>query len=275
MIAEGYFAWRSDSFLDLRQPFSSHIFNLYENGFDAICNDQLIYFACAKERLNPMALLVPERVLAAARQNQQVSYASARLKIGTVELLASEPVTALPMVEACRIDGSIIADNLVRVFNNIKLFGRSSPVKDLVLGCKTAENMLSAVEAELEIFPPDFKRIVAFLGFGEGLTPSFDDFISGMLLADRRARFGKLSIPADFFAQADSRTTRQSAQQLRFAASGLLNPRIELFVDRLMSEKVSSAMILQAMDMGHSSGTDLVCGVYYYLRNALALNQRA
>ncbi len=267
-MPENFFAWRSDCFLDLQRPFSGLVANCYENGFDAICNDQLLYFTSARERLNPMSLLVPQRILTVTVQNQSVSYAAARLKIGAVELMATEPVPVLPMVAEDRIDSSIIADNLIRLFNNIKLFGRSSPVKALVVGCKTAENMLSAVEAELRIFPPDFKRIVEFLGFGEGLTPSFDDFVSGMLLADRRARLGKLSIPADFLAKADARTTRQSAQQLRFAEMGLLNAKIELFVDRLLTEKVSSAMIVQAMNMGHSSGTDLVCGIYYYLRHA-------
>lgn len=268
MIAAGQFSWRSCFSLDLSVGHAGKIERCFDNGFDAVLGDSIVYFTSDSSRLNPLAILLPAQVIAEAVENEILNLSAGALQIGQKRLQPGPEIADLPMIaEICQ---AALAENLRLLHSNIKLFGRSSPVKDLVLGCNTQQNLLAPAESLLFEFPPDFSRLKELLGCGEGLTPAFDDLLSGMLLADRRSGRNCLVLPGDFFAVAGKQTTRQALQQLQFAAAGFLNPGFEGFVDEFLTRKVKSAEIVKMLNMGHSSGTDLLCGVWLYLTKAFS-----
>lgn len=106
----------------------------------------------------------------------------------------------------------------------------------------------------------------AFMGRGQGLTPTGDDVLCGMLLALRAAA------PAE--AWADSlrlhvargwaATTSLSAMLLRDAADGYAVPQVARLVDHLFgsaTEPPPADLLSRVLDIGHTSGADLLAGV--------------
>lgn len=109
----------------------------------------------------------------------------------------------------------------------------------------------------------------AFLGFGPGLTPSGDDFLSGWLLAFHRW------VPAGTYPGFDldwldrfivesayQKTTTLSANLLKCATKGQVSETLLTAVDGLLSRQLSpaeSAFLLSTY--GSSSGGDFFCGV--------------
>ncbi|MFZ5949952.1 MAG: DUF2877 domain-containing protein, partial [Candidatus Rifleibacteriota bacterium] len=263
IVEEGTFARRSCWPLEYARSFSGTISNCYHHGFDVIAVDSIVFFTSDYLRMNPLSILIAEPLISRAQPGLLVTIEEKSLVIGQSALIAVDDIVD-PKMPLSLNDG-ILRQNLQRLHSNIKLFGRSSEVKDLVLGCNTRQNLLSGAEALLVESNLSLEKLQSFLGAGEGLTPSFDDFLAGMLLADRMLRLDRLSIPANFFSVAAAKTTRQSLQQLVFAAAGHLNLGIEQLCAALGHEEVSSSRILRVMQYGHSSGTDILCGVWWHL----------
>ncbi len=263
VLPEGTFARRACWPKEYSGDFQAKISNCYENGFDVITPDSIVFFTFDVQRLNPLSILVPESVISNVRPGLPIKLEKKNLLLGNIELYATREI-ADPQVRLNHNDG-ILRQNLMRLHSNIKLFGRSSEVKDLVLGCNNRQNLLSGAEALLVERNVSLEKLKWLLGAGEGLTPSFDDFLAGMLLADRLLKFNLMLIPWDFFAIAAGKTTRQSLQQLAFAASGRLNLAFEEFCAGLCMKEMSSASILKVMHYGHSSGTDILCGIWWYI----------
>ena len=176
---------------------------------------------------------------------------------------AGEPIEAAAFPVCPDLDR--LRNNLAVVLTSLKLFGRSSIVLDLILGCNTEKNILSGAETVIFAFPPDLSALLSFIGAGEGLTPAFDDFLSGMLLADRWVGANQIVVPESFVSVAKSRTTAQALQQLLFAANGCMSLRFEAFLRQLLLEKIRSTDVVKILNYGHSSGTDILCGIWHYL----------
>lgn len=266
MTAKNEFRRREAWFSEISLPVETCVAKCYENGFDARAGQWIIYFTSDMARMNPLSVLVPEEAIEAALEGDRVYLDERKLQIGHKAYQAGIPIENLQ--RSGQLDSVVLQQNQQRLLSNIKLFGRHSVVKDLVSGCKTQQNILSPVERLIVDFPPDLNLLKSWVGAGEGLTPSFDDFLAGMLLADRRSGRNCLEIPADFFAEIAGKTTAQSLQQLCFAAEGYLNLQTEVLVDKLMSCSVSSAEIVRVMHQGHSSGTDILCGIWYFLEHS-------
>ena len=106
------------------------------------------------------------------------------------------------------------------------------------------------------------------LGLGRGLTPSFDDFITGLLVTlEHASSVWGLKHPAlGFLAQeisalAPLRTNRFSAAYLLAAARGgdfsLMRNCLEL--------RPSADSLTALLGVGSSSGSDMLCGMVYAL----------
>lgn len=111
----------------------------------------------------------------------------------------------------------------------------------------------------------DFAGAVpALVGLGAGLTPAGDDLVAGFLAT---LVLGRAEVPAAALAQAaraqTGRTTELAAAMLRAAARGGLPERLGLLLGDLL--RVPGPVALRhgsgALALGHSSGTDLCCGL--------------
>lgn len=116
------------------------------------------------------------------------------------------------------------------------------------------------------------------LGLGPGLTPSGDDFLTGLILADltwRRlfpsgASLGGEEIWLQLAREADRLTGTVSCQQIRLAAGGAGNEVFERVCWRLLraDERVLTDIPALAR-FGATSGLDYLAGVVFALRHLL------
>jgi hypothetical protein len=117
--------------------------------------------------------------------------------------------------------------------------------------------------------PDSFTRIVSnLLGAGEGLTPSGDDFVTGLLLALNRweavlwPEDGLEDVCRQVVGAAYRMTTRLSANLIELAAHGKGDERMINVLDLLMTGIPNeSEAIRDLLDWGHSSGVDAFVGM--------------
>lgn len=263
-----YFTYRSDFAAVLATPLRMQVSEIFYTGFDAWGAGKLFFFATEMLSLHPLAFLVPASLPGLVQSQTSILFADAELSFVDINgreqrLKACEPIE-VKTLSACA-EPDRLRQNLAAVLTSLKLFGRNSIVLDLILGCNTEKNILSGTEAVIFAFPPDISALLRFVGAGEGLTPAFDDFLSGMLLADRWVGANQIAVPENFARMAADKTTVQALQQLLFAVDGRMSLRFETFLHRLLLEEIRTADVIKIMNYGHSSGTDILCGIWHYL----------
>lgn len=112
----------------------------------------------------------------------------------------------------------------------------------------------------------------SIIGYGQGLTPSIDDFICGLMVSniylshyfnrnnDETLRFNNLIIK-----DIDGRTTRVSEEMLKYSAKGYVNEDIRNLIVSIVS-KINTEEFIENLkkvaDFGFSSGTDIISGIY-------------
>jgi hypothetical protein len=96
-------------------------------------------------------------------------------------------------------------------------------------------------------------------GCGEGLTPSGDDFLCGMMLACRLRR--KSALAPKILENARGQNPVSNAF-LEMAAQGRVNAAVKKFL-----QSPSDARVGKVCDFGHNSGADLLCGLLFGLRD--------
>lgn len=128
--------------------------------------------------------------------------------------------------------------------------------------------------------------VAALLGLGEGLTPSGDDLILGMMAAFSHCRLALQPSLAACVQRliecvddlAPRATTRISANYLRLGALGEFSERLGGAAIALLGESTSSEavgpIIVRLLESGHSSGTDSAAGLYLGMTVLMAHQQR-
>lgn len=117
--------------------------------------------------------------------------------------------------------------------------------------------------------PVQFVQVVAsLLGAGQGLTPSGDDFLTGLLLALNRWK--EALWPADSLRETNrlvvesayQKTTRLSANLIELATLGQGDERLISAMDLLMSDTpIEPGVVFDLLGWGRSSGADAFVGM--------------
>lgn len=116
------------------------------------------------------------------------------------------------------------------------------------------------------------------IGFGPGLTPSMDDFLTGLMYSKLYfTHYFKLDINkaykinSNIVYNIENKTTRVSEEMLKQAAIGQVNEDLRNLIINVLSENNSDLEVLltKVIEFGHSSGTDILCGVYIGSKIAL------
>jgi hypothetical protein len=126
--------------------------------------------------------------------------------------------------------------------------------------------------------PAAFARAEQLVGLGEGLTPSGDDFLGGLLFCLQMLRrahpsLGRLD-PQElhlFLQYAEPRTNLISYTLLRDHAFGHASEALHQFVDALVDGQALERIQRSAtrlIGIGHSTGWDLLSGVVVGLMSA-------
>lgn len=109
------------------------------------------------------------------------------------------------------------------------------------------------------------------IGFGPGLTPSMDDFLSGLMISNLYiSHYLKFNIEQVYkinhqiVNDIENKTTRVSEEMLKQSSIGESNEDLK----NLMISIISTAnneledILERVINFGHSSGTDILCGIY-------------
>lgn len=125
-----------------------------------------------------------------------------------------------------------------------------------------------------------YESLSYFLGFGEGLTPSGDDFICGFLLAAHA--WAEILFPGfslqktiqNIVVAAREKTTTLSTNLIACAASGSADERIIRCLNWLNNGGHSAALITEELlSYGSSSGLDTLAGMLAFIQSSPIVHQ--
>jgi len=141
-------------------------------------------------------------------------------------------------------------------------------------------NLKSALSSKNKVAV--YKSLSNLLGYGEGLTPSGDDFICGFLLAAHAWQeilfpgFALQKTIRKIIEDAWKKTTTLSVNLITCAASGSADERIIQCVKWLNSGGHSAALIMkELLSYGSSSGLDTLAGILAFIRSSPIIDQKA
>lgn len=113
-------------------------------------------------------------------------------------------------------------------------------------------------------YPEAAVRLSRLLGLGIGLTPSGDDFLCGVLAGLHMA--GNDSHP--FTQRLRSELANRLSDTIDISAAFLscaLDQQFSLAVNRLYRLPTAEEILASFEEIGHSSGTDTLCGILWSL----------
>lgn len=110
------------------------------------------------------------------------------------------------------------------------------------------------------------------IGFGPGLTPSMDDFLSGMMIANLYISHAieldiemAYNLNTKIVEDIENKTTLVSEEMLKQSSIGQINEDIRGLMISIISrfeDNELEVLMEKVIDFGHSSGTDILCGIY-------------
>jgi hypothetical protein len=265
------FRYREEISKYVALPVSTSVSHKFKTSFDAAAQDSILHFTASERTMNPLSILVPASLIEEAQAGWPVVLQSDRLFLGYYSLPVGTCICEVEPPE--HNDYKLLHSNLSCIKRSLSLFGRQSSVSQTLLHLDRPETPLIEAVKMVDVGVVELTAFTAFIGSGEGLTPSFDDFLAGMLFIDRFYGYNRFVVSGSFFEMAAARTTRQALQQYRFAANGHFSRQFEQFTADLPLRKVENAELLSLLAWGHSSGTDTLCGIWYYLSRQVKINR--
>ena len=232
----------------------------YNHGFTA--NPQGIYFTTSRRRVSPSSVLIEK--ISEFNPGQQILLSKNELLIGSLRFEPSENIKLFK--HSGYINKNILKTNNKKIENCLMLFGKDSLITELFFNPHRKHNKLSTNIDQICKKARNLTHTQQFCGYGTGLTPSFDDFISGMLLTDRYYNRNKILLTASYLKTLYKKTTQVSCQQIMFCNMGVLNTAFEQFLYKICQTEIKSHEILKLLNFGHTSGTDILCGISAYLK---------
>ncbi|MFP4686643.1 MAG: DUF2877 domain-containing protein [bacterium] len=247
---------RTDSLFPEIVKKSGKISAVFNSSFDILLDNFLVNCTSKKETLHPLSLLTVPGIIDSAQKNSPVEFSFPFIKIAgkKFEIKADiAPPAAQP------VNRSHLSANIRRLKQSLQING-----VDSLLNKNTSGGLNGAVQLfrrKLEHPPLQADDFIEFFGAGEGLTPTWDDFFAGALLADRITGNNIIFTGEMFFNRLKNKTTRTSYWQLKFANTGKFAWQFEQLIHRLRCRKTTAADFITPLSSGHSSGTDICQGI--------------
>lgn len=266
----------------LKESHNGTIHSVYQKTVNLTICGQLLALQCASSPVSPVSLItcLDKNALEALALTPglPVHIGARALTVGahtfsyeTAQILplhiAAADRSLLPQLTA-RLEQALLAAR-TNGFDAILRADRNLPAPEYSLIHQTAERRmrdctLAFARGELQAAA---KNLALLIGLGTGLTPSGDDFLCGVLAgmtlcdADESAFSRALceELPRHL---AD--TNEISRTFLRCALDG----QFSLPVCRLSRIPSAGEILDSFLAIGHSSGMDTLCGIFYFLKTA-------
>jgi hypothetical protein len=110
------------------------------------------------------------------------------------------------------------------------------------------------------------RGLSGLVGLGPGLTPSGDDFLAGVILAECMVRGARIPVDREEIAASLDRTTPEGRTLLTLALENRFPAYLLHFA--LEAAEPRSSTVQDACSHGGTSGTDALTGFYWYLSRA-------
>lgn len=255
-------ARRADFAAESAFPLVGRVGTLFRRVADVPCGEFLIALMMEEAYVHPLAIRIEESLFARLETGMPVVANAAGLRIGKTETTWEKPLEA-----PARIQFRLSAVREVELATTIRrvltLSGRRSRVGDAFLDGEETEFLepVLRLREALTLGSADLAIVENWFGGGAGLTPAWDDFCCGALLADRFFGGGLIRPASSVIERLVGKTTIQSIWQLRFAERGCSSLLVERFLGSLWNGTCRFADVLRVAGIGHTSGTDLLAGV--------------
>lgn len=255
-------ARRADFAAESAFPLVGRVGALFRRAADVPCGEFLIALMTEEAYLHPLAIRIDESQFEQLQPGVPVVVDISGLLIGRSESGWGESFHA-PAPVKCRLSSAHEAELAVMIRRVLTLSGRRSHVGDAFLDGKATEFLepVVSLRESLARGSSDLATVERWFGGGAGLTPAWDDFCSGALLADRFFGGGLIAPASSLIERLVGKTTIQSIWQLRFAERGHSSLLVERLLASLADGTCRFAEVLRVAGIGHTSGTDLLAGI--------------
>lgn len=299
-----------------------HVHSVFKNACNIECGDLFITLLCKQKKMSPMSVIVDGL--------GQVDFNNLNITQGlifefTTSKIHCRQINLFISMSGAEKWSSLVDTNILyclehKILENIKIIGQGLKThgKYYVMGSLT--NMLADELPELELgFLPecDFDESFEFIkgrfmdfiyavingyedgigytaqyviGFGCGLTPSMDDFISGLMIAYiYMGSYYKLNsrkiyeFNSKIISSGLQKTTRVSAEMLKHSSVGETNEAVQDLMEAILNlnndtndENHRNIIkgLREVIEYGETSGTDTALGIYVGLRILTKLKYR-
>ena len=265
------------------------LFSIISRGiFIKFCNNKMVFLSYENYR-GPITANLPmdSQPFSELHQGNRIEITNGKLRFLDSDIFISREnaeiwnpvnITDLPLTEKNR--RPLLRDFAAAAYQQIQS-GRQSILHPILIDYSTGvKNLLdqdSEIRKKVVNLREHFKRgefnlllsdLHSFLGLGNGLTPSGDDFILGLFLSLNRwssvvqTVLDLTALNQSIIEAAYRETTTISANLIECACSGLADERLIKAVDFLAVGKNSLPEMLEGiLSWGNSSGVDALAGM--------------
>lgn len=239
--------------LETEGTFTVH--SVFNNGMNLISNDQLVFVGTNKNGYFPFGLVLSKSSMHEVLQlvkigdtiktyNNEIRHRSFSLMLNNTEILKNNK--------------EFKNTDIITLYNNIKTINFSG-YNNSDFDEKSMRNLLFALKSNNNLLE---KNLRFFIGRGQGLTPTGDDIITGILYADAIQPF----IHKESFAKIEelyklNLTTIVSQQFVLLALEKIFSSKITDLHEYPTLKSLESLVLL-----GSTSGLDTLYGIYQTLK---------
>jgi hypothetical protein len=232
-------------------PVTGNISAVFNTSFDVRIKDYLFNFTTSMDKVHPYSVLVNAGLVDKVHKGMLVSLNFPVIKLGSRGLYYKSCVDGIKIKKI----GGAFCDNVSLLKKYLNLFGNMSELPFLREILPSGFSFVNGVDAN---------SYFNFFGWGDGLTPSFDDYFSGILMADRFCGNNYIKTGKEFFKKLKKKTTLTSYWQAMCADSGKLALIFEKVLYQLFCKKIDLKDILRCVNMGSTSGSNILGGIEFY-----------
>ncbi|MCH4887795.1 DUF2877 domain-containing protein [Acidaminobacter sp. JC074] len=267
-------------YLDEHENLSGVVHSVFENAFNILDeNDRLIGIISHDKDLGPMSMQFTEDKFSKIVQGEKVRFHQGQLEVDTSYFRYEN--LELVDLSLSRYELTDIKQKLKDLENLIINRGSSEGISGLIY---YFSDELSFTDVSLNEYSDFIKErlilliesiqdedwdlflsiIPKVIGFGPGLTPSTDDFLSGIITIIFCLSLVTDDMLKKIFHACKNRTTKISEEMLYHAVHGHVSESYKEFIEELFDDENDDILpeVTSVLNVGSTSGTDFLFGVY-------------
>jgi len=270
----------------LRTETSANVCGNTSKGLFAVTDNKKVLFISHQTFKGPFTININEKIPA----GEAISHNNTHLLLSPDQIRFSQSALEIRINPQTHVWFPVILHKLD--FNLEAFINRSDQIRREMISQFSNQHHvhknLTAAESKLKFALSSRNKVAVneslsnLLGYGEGLTPSGDDFICGFLLAAHAWQeilfpgFALQKTTRKIIESAREKTTTLSANLITCAASGSADERIIRCVEWLNSGNDSVALIMKELQSyGSSSGLDTLAGMLTFIQSSPIVDQKS